>query len=81
MPYYSANSTSINVYDISNKANPILTRNFTVSGSYFNSRMIGNYVYAVTSQNAYVYNDVVTVPAVYNGGKRLCSFTHQHLLR
>ena len=69
IPFYGDVSTSINVYDISNKANPVLSRNFTVSGSYFNSRMIGNYVYAVTSQNAYVYNDVVTVPAVYSGGK------------
>ena len=69
MPFYSDVSTSINVYDISNKAEPVLTRNFTVSGSYFDSRMIGNYVYAVTSQNAYVYNDAVTVPAVYSGGK------------
>ena len=68
-PIYSDVSTSINIYDISNKANPVLTRNFTVSGSYFNSRMIGNYVYAVTSQNAYVYNNVVTVPAVYSDGK------------
>lgn len=69
MPFYSDVSTAINVYDISNKAYPVLTRNFTVSGSYFNSRMIGNYVYAVTSQNAYVFNDVVTVPAVYSDGK------------
>ena len=68
MPYYSDVSTSINIFDISNKANPVLTRNFTVSGSYFNSRMIGNYVYAVTSQNAYVYNNAVTVPAVYSNG-------------
>ena len=30
--------------------------------------MIGNYLYAVTSQSAMVYNDLVTVPAVYNGG-------------
>jgi uncharacterized secreted protein with C-terminal beta-propeller domain len=69
MPYYSDVSTSINIFDISNKANPVLTRNFTVSGSYFNSRMIGNYVYAVTSQNAYIYNNDVTVPAVYSDGK------------
>ena len=69
MPFSSDASTSITIYDISNKANPVLTRNFTVSGSYFNSRMIGNYVYAVTSQNAWVYNDAVTVPAVYNDGE------------
>jgi inhibitor of cysteine peptidase len=73
IPYYSDVSTSINIYDISNKASPVLTRNFTVSGSYFNSRLIGNYVYAVTTQNAYVYNGLVTVPAVYNDGKALAA--------
>ena len=59
--------TYINVYDVSNKANPVLTRNFTVSGSYFDSRMIGNDVYAVVSQPATVYNNAVTLPAIYNG--------------
>lgn len=68
MPFYSYQATTINIYDISNKASPVLARNFTVSGSYFNSRMIGNYLYAVTSQSAMVYNDLVTVPAVYSGG-------------
>jgi inhibitor of cysteine peptidase len=67
MPYFSDASTSINIFDISNKADPVLTRNFTVSGSYFDSRMIGNYLYAVTSQNAFIYNGAVSVPAVYNG--------------
>jgi inhibitor of cysteine peptidase len=67
-PYYSDGSTSVNIFDISNKANPTLTRNFTVSGSYFDSRMIGNYLYTVTSQNAMVYNDLVTVPTVYTDG-------------
>jgi inhibitor of cysteine peptidase len=67
MPYYNTEFTSIYVYDISNKANPVLARNFTVSGNYFNSRMIGNYVYAVTSQSAYVYDGVVPVPSVYVG--------------
>ncbi len=69
MPYFSDTSTSIYVYDISNKANPVLTRNFTVSGSYFNSRMIDNYLYAVTSQDAFVYNGVVPLPAVYEDGR------------
>ncbi len=68
MPYYSSQFTAIYVYDISNKAYPTLARNLTVTGNYFNSRMIGNYVYAVTSQSAYIYDDVVPVPALYNGG-------------
>ena len=61
--------TFINVYDISNKANPVLTRNFAMSGSYFNSRMIGNYVYAIISQPAYLENDTVILPQVYSEAK------------
>ncbi len=68
-PYHSDVYTFINVYDLTNKATPVLTRNLTVSGSYFNSRMIGNYVYAVISQPAYVANDVVTLPVVYAESK------------
>jgi inhibitor of cysteine peptidase len=66
-PYQSDVYTYINVYDISNKANPVLARNFTVTGSYFDSRMIDNYVYAVVSQPAIVYNNTVNLPAIYNG--------------
>jgi uncharacterized secreted protein with C-terminal beta-propeller domain len=66
--YYSDDvKTFINVYDISNKANPVLARNFTMSGSYFNSRMIGNYVYAVVSEPAYLVNETVILPRIYSG--------------
>jgi inhibitor of cysteine peptidase len=66
--YYSDDvKTFINVYDISNKANPVLARNFTMSGSYFNSRMIGNYVYAVVSEPAYLVNETVILPRIYFG--------------
>ena len=68
LPGYDANVyTFIYVYDVSNKAAPVLDRNFTVSGSYFNSRMIGDYIYAVVSQPAEVTNNVVPLPAIYNG--------------
>jgi len=67
-PYQSQVNTFINVYDISDKAYPVLARNFTISGSYFNSRMIGDYVYAVVSQSAYVLeNGELPLPAVYKG--------------
>ena len=67
-PYRSQVNTFINVYDISDKAYPVLTRNFTISGSYFNSRMIGDYVYAVVSQSAYVLESgELPLPAVYKG--------------
>jgi inhibitor of cysteine peptidase len=64
-PYYSSVNTFLSVYDISEKAAPVLARNLTLSGSYFNSRMIGDYVYVVVSQSAYVYENVVPLPRVY----------------
>ncbi|MEM3464164.1 MAG: beta-propeller domain-containing protein, partial [Candidatus Bathyarchaeia archaeon] len=55
----------IHVYDVSSKSSPILIRNFTMSGSYFNSRMIGEYVYAVISQPVYIINSTVILPQIY----------------
>ena len=64
---YYANTvkTFIYVYDVSDKADPVLARNLTLTGSYFNSRMIGNYLYTVVSQPAYLNNDTVILPQVY----------------
>jgi uncharacterized secreted protein with C-terminal beta-propeller domain len=68
MLYRSDVNTFVNVYDISDKAYPVLARNFTISGSYFNSRMIGDYVYAVVSQQAYVLQSgELPLPMVYAG--------------
>ena len=65
-PYRSEVKTFISVYDISDKVYPVLARNLTLTGSYFNSRMIGNYVYAVVSQSAYVLeNGTLPLPKVY----------------
>ncbi len=70
MPYYGDVGTFVNIYDVSNAANPVLVRNFTISGSYFNSRMIGNYVYLVTSKAAYIVtNDTVILPKVYSNAE------------
>jgi inhibitor of cysteine peptidase len=68
-PYYSSVNTFITIYDISEKASPVLARNLTLSGSYFNSRMIGNYVYAVVSQPAYILENAVIIPQVYQNAK------------
>ena len=57
--------TFANIYDISNKSEPALLTNFTITGSYFNSRMISDYVYFVVSQPAYVIYDTVILPKIY----------------
>jgi inhibitor of cysteine peptidase len=65
-PYNSEISTFLKVYNISDKVHPILANNFTLSGSYFNSRMIDDYVYAVISQPAYILeNNILPLPRVY----------------
>jgi len=66
-PYYSDVETFVNVYDVSDKVHPVLSRNLVLSGSYFNSRMIGNYIYAVVSQSAYVLENTVSLPRVNIG--------------
>lgn len=60
--------TLAKVYDISDKADPALLRTFTMSGSYFDSRMIGDYVYFVASQSAYIIYDSIILPKIYADG-------------
>jgi inhibitor of cysteine peptidase len=59
--------TFANIYDISDRAKPTFLTNFTISGSYFSSRMIGDYLYFVASQPAYVIYDTVVLPKIYSG--------------
>jgi uncharacterized secreted protein with C-terminal beta-propeller domain len=51
-PYYSG--TFINVYDVSDRSSPTLKRNITLDGDYFDSRMIGDYVYVMINQDYYL---------------------------
>src|SRR3972149_1087021 len=68
-PYWSSGSTFVQVYDVTNKESPVLARNFTISGSYFNSRMIGNYVYAIITEGVYTNNGKVNLPVVFSGAE------------
>ncbi|MEM2609922.1 MAG: beta-propeller domain-containing protein [Candidatus Bathyarchaeia archaeon] len=63
--YIIDGKTFIYVYDVSNKTNPVLVRDFMMTGSYFNSRMVGEYIYAVIGQPVYVIYDKVILPQVY----------------
>jgi len=64
--YVSELQTFVQVYDVSDRANPTLTRNFTITGNYLDSRMIGNYIYLVSSTPAYLINDEVIHPTIYS---------------
>lgn len=65
-PFIVDIKTFVEVYDISEKTQPAFLTSFTMSGSYFNSRMIGDYVYFVVSQPAYVIYDTVVLPKIYS---------------
>lgn len=66
--YYSPN-TFVKVYDITDRSNPILKRNVTIDGNYYDSRMIGDYVYIVANEPVY-YSDTqpIAMPAMQSNG-------------
>ena len=61
--------TFARIYDIQDKANPVLLRDLMLTGSYFNSRMIDDYVYFVVSQPAYIIYDTVVLPKFYENDR------------
>ena len=59
----NTDQTSAVIYDISNPAKPVQVVSLGQSGSYVSARMIGDYVYLVTSQ--YIYSPVKGTPVTY----------------
>ena len=66
IPTYETPKTSIKVYDVSDREDPILKRDFAIDGNYFNSRMIGDYVYAIANQNTYLIENEIVLPKFYS---------------
>ncbi len=61
--------TSVKVYDVADKTNPVLKRNDSVDGYYFSSRMIDDYVYTIVNRLAYSYKNEVVLPKIFSEGK------------
>jgi uncharacterized secreted protein with C-terminal beta-propeller domain len=66
---YGSPFTSILVYDIEDRENPVLVRTVSSDGGYFASRMIGDYVYLIATRGAYILNDDVPLPIIVKDGK------------
>ncbi|MGA2912502.1 MAG: beta-propeller domain-containing protein [Methanoregula sp.] len=65
---YNSPSTHALVYDISDRNNPKLMKDYTIDGDYIDARMIGSLVYMVTREQIYTYaSDHVVVPALREG--------------
>lgn len=69
-PFSYSPSVNIKIYDISDKSKPRLSQNVSVSGGYFDSRMIGDFIYVITHQNIYYYDDNITMPIIENDNVR-----------
>lgn len=61
---YEPPATSVKVYDVSDKANPVLTRDFSIDGNYFSSRMVGDYVYVVVTMYTYFTETDIALPRI-----------------
>ena len=59
-----AQKTGALIYDITDRKKPQQIANYSISGNYFRSRMIGDYVYLIVKDNVYHYSDIVDVPVI-----------------
>ena len=57
------------VYDISDRENPKVMKNYSLDGNYYQSRMINGFVYVISMQNVYYYSDVIHIPALKESGR------------
>jgi inhibitor of cysteine peptidase len=68
-PYYRSNPvTHATIYDIADRKDPGILKDYMVDGDYVDARMIGRNIYMLTREYVYPYDDIV-VPAVRESGK------------
>lgn len=66
-----SNFTFLKVFNIKDRKNPEEVRDLDFEGSYFNSRMIGDYVYFATNYYSYTFIDEMPVPLVIENGNAI----------
>jgi uncharacterized secreted protein with C-terminal beta-propeller domain len=63
MPRYRTEAHAY-VYSVKDRSAPVLVRDITFPGNYYDARMIGDRVYVITSENAYGNADDIPMPVV-----------------
>ncbi|MFH1100434.1 MAG: beta-propeller domain-containing protein [Methanobacteriota archaeon] len=58
VPWYYSPDTSIIMYDLSVITSPELVKEIVVPGSFSGARLIGDYIYLITTQYSYSNNDI-----------------------
>ena len=78
-PYYwSISTTIIDIYDLANKEDPKPLKEIELDGSFFNARMIGDYIYIITSEytrNFYYNidgNKTINLPEIRVNDQKRC---------
>jgi uncharacterized secreted protein with C-terminal beta-propeller domain len=66
-----AMKTDVLVYDISDRKKPQEIANYSVNGNYFQSRMIGDYVYLIAKNSVNYYGDFVDMPVIRKGAVKI----------
>ncbi len=56
--------TYLNIYDVSDRENPELIKDYKFDGNYFQGRMVGNFAYIVTTTSPY---GPMPMPVFYDG--------------
>ena len=59
--------TYVKVYDVSDKANPVVARDMSIDGNYVGSRMAGDYVYVIINASVYEQDGEVELPVIHLG--------------
>lgn len=69
-PWYSSRNSFVKIYDLADREEPELERDVVIAGNYYNARMIGDYVYLITTQYSYdlepMYEDNDTIIPLYS---------------
>jgi uncharacterized secreted protein with C-terminal beta-propeller domain len=57
----------LTILDITDRENPEEVREINMDGTYFNSRLIGDHLYFIIRNPAYIYDDEVKLPTIREG--------------
>lgn len=72
LPRRGNSYTFMKIFDISDRKNPTQVRDLEFEGSYTNSRMIGDYIYFVTTNYNYYYlADEPVLPLILEDGEKI----------
>lgn len=63
--------TDVVVYDISDRKKPEKIANYSITGNYFQSRMIGDFVYVIAKNSINYYGDFVDMPSIRKGDVKI----------